>query len=167
MTIAWNTWCKASLGKPCYRTCRSVSRANSDWEHTARRLSTCCETENVQLIVTPSILIYSTRLRPEITDDGSNWDPWSDKHHLHRFVKIYLQVIITCPAAGISELSRTRTDVPSWDNHVCVIGILHYKVRLWSWLQVRCCNDVGDWAINRSLDNACWYCLQPNLVLCE
>jgi len=46
------------------------------------------------------------------------------------------------PVAGNSELSRTRTDVPSWDNHVCVIGVLHYKVCLWSWLQVRCCDDV-------------------------
>jgi len=43
MTIAWNTSCKASLGRRC---CRSVRRANSDWEHTARKLSTCCETKN-------------------------------------------------------------------------------------------------------------------------
>jgi len=33
------------------------SRANSDCEHVARSSSTCCETENFRLKVTPSILI--------------------------------------------------------------------------------------------------------------
>jgi len=34
------------------------------------------ETENFRLIVTPSILIDSTRLKPEISDGGSDWDAW-------------------------------------------------------------------------------------------
>jgi len=54
MTTAWNTSCRASSGNPC---CRSVRRANSDWEQAARRLLT-------------SILIDSTGASPDITEGG-------------------------------------------------------------------------------------------------
>ena len=57
----------AASGNPC---CCSVRRANGDWEQAARRLSTCCETENFRLNVTPSILIDSTRASPEIAEGG-------------------------------------------------------------------------------------------------
>jgi len=39
-----------------------------------------------------------------------------------------------------STLSKTRTDVPSWNSHVRVIRVLHYEVCLWSWLQTGWCN---------------------------
>jgi len=64
MTIAWNTACRASSDNPC-----------CDWEDVARSSSTCCETENFLLKVTPSILIDWTRMKPEITGGGSYRDP--------------------------------------------------------------------------------------------
>ena len=56
MTMAWNTTCRASAGKPCRRR---VRRAKSDWEHRDRSL-TSRDTENFRLNVTPSILISWT-----------------------------------------------------------------------------------------------------------
>ena len=68
MTMAWNTTCRASAGKPCHRRVRG---AKSDWEHWDRRSVTCRDTENFRLNVTLSILISSTCVKPETVTDGT------------------------------------------------------------------------------------------------
>jgi len=50
----------------------SVWRANSNWEQAARRLTTCCETKNFRINVTPSIMIDWTHVSPGITEGGSD-----------------------------------------------------------------------------------------------
>ena len=66
-TTAWKTTWMASSGRPW---CRNVRRANRVCAHAAKRLSTCCETENLRLTVTPSALIVSTRWKPGTAGDG-------------------------------------------------------------------------------------------------
>ena len=57
----------ASAGKPC---CLSVRRANRVRAQLASSSVTCAETENFLLIVTPSALMNSTRVKPGTAGGG-------------------------------------------------------------------------------------------------
>jgi len=154
-TIAWNTTCRASAGKPC---CRSVLRAKSDWEQRDRRSLTWRDTENFRLNVTPSILISSTWVKPETVPDATvtltrllgltkiisnDLEEFNLRLLLHAHVSMLLisaEHDLTLVAGMIIYVSSTHFD----------------NITRCDWLQVVHRDNIRGWPYHGALDDKRW-----------